>query len=115
MPDEIEVLFVAKIIDDSADYDLIAINCPFDTLYVKKPLSEHEYIGKYVAQNNIGDDSLLRFRKYKKDINTSPNKLWIEASTDEKQRGVFFHRNCYVTIHTISTDDEFRTRVSFPF
>lgn len=111
MPEQIEVMFVTE-----NGESIHAMNCPFDIIYIRDKSNEHEYVGKYEAEGVIGEDALLRFRKYKKiayDRNELP--LQFQAMMDQKQKDVFYHCNPYVEITTVSDDDEFLKRVSLPF
>ena len=111
MPEQIEVLFVTEI-----EKKILAMNCPFDTIYIRSKADSQEYIGKYEALDKTGEDSLLRFRKYQK-IAQNKNELPLkyQAMMDKKQKEIYYQRNPYVNITTVSDDDEFKLRVNCPF
>lgn len=66
MPEEISVLLLNKCEDGT----IYCKNCSLDTILVKKAGTEHEYIGRYKADDPCGDDTLLQYRKYHKDTVT---------------------------------------------
>lgn len=111
MPDEIEVLLIHE--DDD---EISAKNCPVGTIYIKDPNKDNSYIGKYVVQDNCGDDTLIKYRKYQKII-PEPNKLPLvfQAMTSNESKNVFYHANQFMDITTISDDPDFRKRVQLPF
>lgn len=112
MPDEIEILFLRK--DD--DGDISSKNCEFDTIYVRKANSEHDYVGKYIAKEDYGDDTLVKYRRYTKVI-ADPNKtpLWIEAMIEWKNNKKFYRANGFLDVITVSDDETFLQRVRIPF
>ena len=111
MPDEIEVLLIHE-----ADEDISAKNCPVRTIYIKDPNKDNSYIGKYVTQDNCGDDTLVKYRKYKK-ITPEANNLPLvfQAMTADESKNVFYHANQFMDIATISDDPDFSKRVQLPF
>lgn len=117
MPEEIQVLFIREMQQDNGTSHIFAKNCPFHTIYIKDTSTEqeHEYIGKYVAENEIGEDELYRFRKYKKVVPPLGSAaLWIEAMSDTTQQGIFYHSNPFINVTTCSDDDDFLNRVALP-
>lgn len=115
MPDEIQVLFVAEISNGDEMQEIQAKNVPFNTIYIKDPTEDNAYIGKYVAEDEVGEDDLLRFRKYRKVINQQGDyPLVFQAMMDPQNKGVFYHSNPFMTITTYSDDDDFLNRVSLP-
>lgn len=112
MPDEIEVLFLRK----DNDGDISSKNCEFDTIYIRKAGVEHNYVGKYVAQESYGDDTLVKYRKYAKII-AEPDKtpLLIEALLEWKKNKKFYHANAFLDVRTVSDDEAFLKRVCLPF
>ena len=118
MPDEIQVLLVAEMLHSEKDIEIVAKNCPFNTIYIKDVASEkvHHYIGKYVAEYETGEDNLFRFRKYRKVVPTSDDYNYvIEAMRDESTKGIFYHKNPFVSIETCSDDEGFLARIELPF
>lgn len=116
MPEQIQVLLIAEIQDGNGGSEIVAKNCPFDTIYIKEPSKELSYIGKYVTEDIFGVDELLRFRRYTKVYqNERELPLMLQAMTDEKQKGTYYHANPFVNVITVSDDDSFLNRVSVPF
>lgn len=116
MPETIQVLFAHKLKFPDGNEQIEATNCFFDTIYVKEKDTSNDFalVGKYIADTPIGDDSLLRFRTYKKVL---PQKdsvpLIFEAMEDEKQRGHFYRGNRYFPVKTITDDEELLKLASF--
>lgn len=111
MPDEIEVLLVCEI-----DGEITAKNCPINTIYIKDPQTDHNYIGRYITTDICGDDTLLKYRKYQKYPyieGTLP--LCFQAMSEAENKGVFYHANPFMDITTISDDEDFLKRVQLPF
>lgn len=112
MPDEIEVLLLKKMSDDS----IVSKNCEMDTIYVQDKNCERKYIGKYTAIEPYGDDTLLRYRRYKKEsYDPATLPLEFQAMMDERQKAVFYHANPFMDIQTVSDDHDFLARVQCPF
>ena len=61
MPDELYILLVTEREDD-----IYAHECPFNTILVTGS-SNIDVLGRYKAEDVIGDDCLLHYRKYRKD------------------------------------------------
>ena len=111
MPDTIQVLLVAK-----HSGKVYAQNSPFETIYVKGPNGNFDFVGKYVAETLYGEDALLQYRKYKKVIHQKTDiPLCFQAMNDPSQKGVFYHANMFVDIQTITDDKDFEQRVLLPF
>lgn len=112
MPDEIQVLLVQEV-----DKEILAKNCSVGTIYIKDPDEDNTYIGKYVSQENCGDDTLIRYRKYQKIIPESSDKLPLvfQAMTADESKNVFYHVNYFMDIKTVSDDPDFIKRVQLPF
>lgn len=111
MPDKIEVLLI-----DEDDEKISAKNCPVKTIYIKDPNEDHSYIGKYVTQDNCGDDTLLKYRRYQKFIpGASGLSLAFQAMTADESKNVFYHANPFMDITTVSDDQDFLNRVQLPF
>lgn len=111
MPNEIEVLLIHE-----SDEKISAKNCPVGTIYIKDPNMDNSYIGKYVSQENCGDDTLIKYRKYRKII-PEPDKLPLvfQTMTADESKNVFYHANQFMDITTISDDPDFRKRVQLLF
>ena len=111
MPDTIQVLLVAK-----HSGKVYAQNSPFETIYVKGPNGNFDFVGKYVAETLYGEDALLQYRKYKKVIHQKTDiPLCFQAMNDPSQKGVFYHANMFVDIQTITDDKDFEQRVLLIF
>ena len=93
-----------------------AQNSPFETIYVKGPNGDFDFVGKYVAETPCGEDILLQYRKYKKIIHEKADiPLCFQAMHDPSQKGKFYHANMFTDIHTITDDEAFGKRVHLPF
>lgn len=113
MPEEIEVLLLQKLEDRS----IAKQNCKIDTIYVcQQQDGIDKYVGKYEAAELCGDDSLLRYRRYRKTV-VDPKKspLLFEIMDNWKKAPVFYHSNHFMDITTITDVDEFAGRVQLPF
>lgn len=88
--------------------------CPFNTIFITG-MSNTDILGRYCAEDVIGDDCLLHYRKYVKD-KTATSGLCILYMQHEENT-VFYHANPYFDVETIlkSDDDDFKNRVSLPF
>lgn len=102
MPEEIQVL----LLKENENGEIEAKNSPFEIIYVNGHNENNKMllVGKYVAEEEkIGEDRLLRFRKYKKmksKLEDAP--LLEQAMTENKQIPVFFGKNSY--FENITTD-----------
>lgn len=105
MPNEIFILFVRN------DDDIIAHDCPFERILVRGE-NEHEIVGRYVADDKIGDDCLLHYRKYIKDGDTEGP---ICRFYEHRETTKFYHWNQFFNLTTVSDDDDFLKRVNCPF
>lgn len=111
MPETIQVLLIAEGSDE-----IYVKNCPFDTIYVKGPNDDFDYIGKYITSDPCGDDSLVQYRTYSKvPYHSNDLPLYLQAMVDPKQKGIFYHANMFMDIKTVSDDAEFNKRVQLPF
>ena len=87
MPDYIQALFL-----NESDGDITARNCPIDTIYVKLSKREDTYVGKCIAAEPCGDDSLLQYRRYEKEpYHEGTLPLQFQAMMNEKQKETFYH------------------------
>lgn len=104
MPKEIHILF-------AYDKDGIEAHiCPFKNILVCK--GKYDVIGRYTAENNVGDDCLLGYRKYVKDENTVGERCIV----DEMQGNIkFYHSNPFFEVITLSNDNKFLVRSTLPF
>lgn len=105
MPDELYIL-LAKNKDE-----VYAHICPFDNILVRKG-KDHEILGRYTAEGTVGDDCLLSYRKYQKDVSTvGAACIYLEM----QKPVVFYHMNPFFNVTAVSDDDEFLERSSLPF
>ncbi len=85
--------------------------CPFDHILVSKDDGQ-EIIGRYVTEDAVGDDCLVTYRKYVKDESTIGDACrYCEMQKEQ----IFYHRNPFFTVTSVSNDDEFLKRTSLPF
>jgi len=111
MPDEIGVLLLNRL----SDGEICCMNCSINTIYVKKEGTDREYIGRYVANEPIGDDTLFKYRKYEKVCPTA-NELPLEyqAMLLWKENPVFYKSNHFIGFTTVSNDNQFLARIQLP-
>ena len=109
MPDELYILLVVE-----RENEVYSHECPFNTIFITG-MSNTDILGRYCAEDVIGDDCLLHYRKYVKD-KTATSGLCILYMQHEDNT-VFYHANPYFDVETIlkSDDDDFKNRVSLPF
>ena len=106
MPDELYILLVTEREDD-----IYAHECPFNTILVTGS-SNIDVLGRYKAEDVIGDDCLLHYRKYRKDTEVIGG---ICMFYEQQEKTVFYHANPYFNVESVSDDDAFLTRTSMPF
>lgn len=112
MPDEIEVLLLKQF----EGGEIAKKNCNIDTIYVCAENDRNKYVGKYEATEPCGDDTLIRYRRYKKAVVDSTNNLLIFEIFDEwRKKKLFYHSNPFINITTVTDMDEFAGRVQLPF
>lgn len=106
MPDELRILLVKEREDD-----IYVHECPFDTILVTGD-SNIDVLGRYTAENAVGDDCLLHYRKYIKDTAV---KGGICMFYQHQAKTVFYHANPYFDVESVSDDEAFLGRTSLPF
>lgn len=106
MPDELYILLVTEREDD-----VYAHECPFNTILVTGS-SNIDVLGRYKAEDVIGDDCLLHYRKYRKDTKVIGG---ICMFYEQQEKTVFYHANPYFNVESVSDDDAFLMRTSMPF
>lgn len=74
--------------------------------------SRRDVLGRYKAEDVIGDDCLLHYRKYRKDTEVIGG---ICMFYEQQEKTVFYHANPYFNVESVSDDDAFLTRTSIPF
>lgn len=106
MPGEIRILLISETADD-----IEARCCPFDRILVRD-IDDKTILGQYVAEDNVGEDCLLHYRKYVKDTST----CGVACVYNIMQAPIsFYHSNRFFTITAVSDDDNFIARSSLPF
>ena len=106
MPDELRILLVKEREDE-----IYAHECPFDTILVTGS-SNIDVLGRYIAEDVVGDDCLLHYRKYIKDATV---KGGICMFYQQQEKTVFYHANPYFDVESVSDDEVFLGRTSLPF
>lgn len=106
MPDEIYILFI-----NEQEDEISVCECPFNTILITGS-SNTDVLGRYIAEDAIGDDCLLHYRKYRKDVNVIGG---ICVYYIQQEKTVFYHQNPYFRVETVSDDNEFLVRTSLPF
>jgi len=107
LPNVIQVLLLHRF--DNGE--IRSKNCEIDTILVRE--SEHKYIGRYIADEPYGDDTLLKYRKYRKDTRTG-QEVYFQAMLDWKKKPIFYKANPFMDFITVSDDNEFLKRVQLP-
>lgn len=90
MPDELYILLVTEREDD-----IYAHECPFNTILVTGS-SNIDVLGRYKAEDVIGDDCLLHYRKYRKDTEIIGG---ICMFYEQQEKTVFYHANPYFRLN----------------
>lgn len=106
MPEELYILLVR---DD--DEEIYSHECPFNTILVTGDRNI-DVLGRYVAEDIVGDDCLLHYRKYAKDNAIKGGICMFYAHQEET---VFYHANPYFNVESVSDDEQFLRRASLPF
>ena len=112
MPEEIQVLLLAEY----ADGEIVSKNSTIDTIYINDPTTSHVFLGKYIATESYGDDTLIKYRKYKRE-DPIPGSIpvFMQAMLDPENHKVFYHKNPFMDITSVSDDEEFLARIQLPF
>lgn len=112
MPEEINVLLLNKY----SDGEIVSMNCPIDTIYINETGTEYTFLGKYVAIEPCGDDTLIRYRRYKREdqLPGSP-PVFVQAMIDPENQKCFYRNNPYMDITSLSDDEVFLARIQLPF
>lgn len=106
MPEELYILLVSE-----NENEVYAHECSFDTILVTGT-NNRDVLGRYRAEDVIGDDSLLHYRKYVKDRTVIGGACMLYV---HQENTVFYHKNPYFNVESVSDDETFLTRTSFPF
>lgn len=107
MPDEFYILLVSD-----REESVYAHECPFDTILITGE-DNTNVLGRYCADQIIGDDCLLHYRKYVKD-KIVIGEVCMAYLSQEKNK-VFYHSNPYFDVESVSNDEEFLKRTMLPF
>lgn len=91
--------------------EVYAHECSFDTILVTGT-NNLDVLGRYCAEDVIGDDSLLHYRKYIKDKTVIGGACMFYA---HQENTVFYHKNTYFNVESVSDDETFLARTSLPF
>ena len=112
MPEEIQVLLLTQY-DDG---EIVGRNSTIDTIYINDPTNEHTFLGKYVAKDPCGDDTLIGYRKYERvDPAVGALPVYMQAMLDPENHKVFYHKNPFMDISSVSDDEQFLARTQLPF
>ena len=106
MPDEIYVLFVKE-----EGEKIFAHESPFKTILVTGNRNI-DVLGRYTADEKVGDDCLLHYRKYVKDKNAGVNQCMFDV---KQGTTIFYHNNLFFNVDSVSDDKEFLMRTLLPF
>lgn len=106
MPEELYILLVSE-----NENEVYAHECLFDTILVTGT-NNLDVLGRYRAEDVIGDDSLLHYRKYVKDRTVIGGACMLYV---HQENTVFYHKNPYFNVESVSDDETFLARTSFPF
>jgi len=103
-----EELYILLVRDDDEIY---SHECPFNTILVTGDRNI-DVLGRYIAEDIVGDDCLLHYRKYVKDnaVKGSICKFYTH-----QEETVFYHANPYFNVESVSDDEQFLRRTSLPF
>lgn len=105
MPEELYILLVRE------DDEIYSHECPFNTILVTGD-SNTDVIGRYMAEDVIGDDCLLHYRKYVKDHKIKGSICMFYVQQEET---IFYRANPYFNVESVSDDEQFLKRISLPF
>lgn len=110
LPEQINVLLLNR----CNDGEIHGKNCSIDTILVKKEGIDFGYIGRYIAAEPCADDTLLRYRKYYKDVVVGIPALF-QTQHEWKSAPIFYKANPYISFTTVSDNENFLKRVQLPF
>lgn len=106
MPDELFILLVSE-----KENEIYSHECPFDTILITGS-NNKDILGRYCAEDVLGNDCLLHYRKYIKDKTVRGG---ICIVYEQNKDTIFYHGNPYFNIESISNDEDFLKRTSLPF
>ena len=105
MPNELYVLLAKK------TDQLYVHECPFDCILICDDQPQN-VLGRYVAEETVGEDCLLSYRKYVKDTEIIGHPCMFY---EMQKSTVFYHNNLYFDVTVVSDDDKFIARTTLPF
>lgn len=105
MPEELYILLIKD------DDEIYSHECPFNTILVTGDKNT-DILGRYIAEDAVGDDCLIHYRKYIKDNTIKGNACRFYVYQEET---VFYRWNPYFTVESVSDDEQFLKRTSLPF
>ena len=105
MPNELYILLIRD------DDEIYVHECPFNTILVTGK-NNTDILGRYVAEDDVGDDCLLHYRKYIKDTTIKGDICMFYIHQEDT---VFYHENPYFNVESVSDDEQFLKRTSLPF
>lgn len=106
MPDELYILLVSE-----RENKVYTNECIFDTILVTGTNST-DILGRYCAEDVIGDDCLLHYRKYIKDKKVTGS---VCICYEHREKPLFCRCNPHFIVETVSDDEDFIKRTSLPF
>ncbi|MCB6515752.1 hypothetical protein LI139_08830 [Veillonella atypica] len=113
MPDEIYILLLRNNEDE-----IKAADSPFTTILITSKDDYKTAIGRYVAaaDDAVGKDNIVKYRKYVKDTDTTDPQIALTKSMRDGT-GKFYHANLFFDLQTVSVsdDDTFLKRTALPF
>lgn len=107
LPNTIRIL----LLNNSSD-DIWTKNCQFKNIFVRG--SNEEYIGMYIRSSSTKQDTLIEYAEYKK-VEKTPFYGWSEVWQAYSSDKTFYKSNPYISVTTVSDDEEFIKRVQIPF
>lgn len=111
LPKQIHVLLLNRCEDGT----IYCNNCPVDTILVKKGGNNLNFICRYRAAEPYANDTLWRYRKYNKDEVPDTRLLFTQMQQEWTIASIFYKNNPYITIKTVSDNNDFLKRVQLPF
>lgn len=113
LPEQIQLLLAVEITDEDNHY-ILSHDCPFKNILIIKGAQESlNVIGRYYAEEELGEDCLNRYRKYTKDDTmTGVNCLFSEMINKDNK---MYHKNPFFDVIAMSDDESFLFRTSLEF
>lgn len=105
-PNEIELLLVAN--EEDTFYSQ---NAPFEYILIKGQ-GDYEILGRYISEEELHEDTLLKYRKYKKDTEHVGGVCMALVAINKEP--VFYKVNPFFNVTTVSDDKKFLARTQIP-